>query len=58
MILLSRDIYENENTKDYISSAFETYSIEFITRKVQLIKFDEFRIIIFMIKRFEIIKYS
>ena len=24
MILLSRDIYENENTKDYNSSGFET----------------------------------
>ena len=57
MILLSRDIYENENTTDYISSGFEAYSIEFITRKVQLIRFDQFRIIIFMIKRFEIIKY-
>ena len=31
MILLSRDIYENENTTDYNSSGFEAYSIEFIT---------------------------
>ena len=59
MILLSRDIYENENNKDYNSSGFEAilYRI-YNSWKVLLIKFDGFRIIIFMIKRFEIVKYS
>ena len=41
-----------------IVQALKQYSIEFITWKVQRIRFDEFRIIIFMIKRFEITKYS
>jgi hypothetical protein len=58
MILLSSDIYENENTTDYISSAFEAILYRIITQKVQLIRFDEFRIFILFIKRFEIIKYS
>ncbi len=59
MILLSRDIHENENNKDYNSSGFEAILYRmYNTRKVLLIKFDEFRIIIFMIKRFGIVKYS
>ncbi len=58
MILLSRDIHENGNNKDYISSGFEAilYRI-YNTRKVLLIKFDEFRIIIYN-KKVEIVKYS
>ena len=59
MILLSRDIHENGNNKDYNSSGFEAILYRmYNTRKVLLIKFDGFRIIIFMIKRFGIVKYS
>ena len=59
MILLSRDIHENENTKDYNSSGFEAILYRMYNIwNVLLIKFDGFRIIIFMIKRFEIVKYS
>lgn len=59
MILLSRDIHENENNKDYNSSGFEAILYRmYNTRKVLLIKFDGLRIIIFMIKRFGIVKYS
>ena len=59
MILLSRDIHENGNNKDYNSSGFEAILYRmYNTRKVLLIKFDAFRIIIFMIKRFGIVKYS
>ena len=59
MILLSRDIHENENNKDYNSSGFEAILYRmYNTRNVLLIKFDGFCIIIFMIIRFEIVKYS
>lgn len=59
MILLLRHIHENENAKEYNSSSFEAslYRINNIW-KVLLFKFDGFRIIIFMIKRFKIVKYS
>jgi hypothetical protein len=59
MILLSRDIHENGHNKDYNSSGFEAILYRmYNTWKVLLIKFDGFRIIIFMIKRFGIVKYS
>ena len=59
MILLSRDIHENENNKDYNSSGFEAILYRmYNTWNVLLIKFDGFRIIIFMIKGFGIVKYS
>ena len=59
MILLSRDIHENENNKDYNSSGLEAILYRMYNpRNVLLIKFDGFRIIIFMIKWFGIVKYS
>jgi hypothetical protein len=59
MILWSRDIYENENTKDSNSSTSETllYLIN-NSWKVLPIKFDEFYTIKFMIRMFDILKYS
>ena len=59
MILWSRDIYENENTKDTNSSTSETllYRIN-NSWKVLPIKFDEFYTIKFMIRMFDILMYS
>ena len=59
MILPSRDIRENGFNKEYNSSGFEAILYRmYNTRKVLLIKFDAFRIIIYMTKSFGIVKYS
>ena len=59
MILWSRDIYENENTKDTNSSTSETllYRIN-KSWKVLPIKFGGFYTIKFMIRMFDILMYS
>ncbi len=59
MILWSRHIYKNENTKDSNSSISKLLLYRINNRwKVLPIKFDEFYTIKFMIRMFDILKYS